>query len=117
MDKTLEVSKYAADTERANLKELYKVFIEEKLAKEDRISEQTVKDADTLKLIFGMGTKEAAAVKHSISSKAYRRMLAAAYRDGTLEAQESKASWLQQLCEKISFDAEEPNQYNLEKYK
>mmetsp|Transcript_6027 Transcript_6027/g.21599 ORF Transcript_6027/g.21599 Transcript_6027/m.21599 type:complete len:1048 (-) Transcript_6027:701-3844(-) len=109
--------KYAADTERANLKELYKVFIEEKLAKEDRISEQTVKDADTLKLIFGMGTKEAAAVKHSISSKAYRRMLAAAYRDGTLEAQESKASWLQQLCEKISFDAEEAMEVNLEQYK
>merc|ERR1719235_1779177 len=109
--------KYAADTERANLKELYKVFIEEKLAKEDRISEQTVKDADTLKLIFGMGTKEAAAVNHSISSKAYRRMLAAAYRDGTLEAQESKASWLQQLCEKISFDAEEAMEVNLEQYK
>ncbi|QDZ24024.1 chloroplast envelope inner membrane translocon protein TIC110 [Chloropicon primus] len=109
--------KYAADTERANLKELYKVFIEEKLTAEGCISGQTVENADTLKLIFGMGNKEAATVKHAISSKAYRRMLAAAYRDGTLEAQESKASWLQQLCEKISFDAEEAMEVNLEQYR
>eukprot|EP00213_Chloropicon_mariensis_P007055 CAMPEP_0197476304 /NCGR_PEP_ID=MMETSP1309-20131121/7614_1 /TAXON_ID=464262 /ORGANISM="Genus nov. species nov., Strain RCC998" /LENGTH=1060 /DNA_ID=CAMNT_0043016527 /DNA_START=245 /DNA_END=3427 /DNA_ORIENTATION=+ len=109
--------KYAADTERANLKALYKVFIEERLAKESCISSATVADADVLKLIFGMGNKEAANVKHAIASKAYRKMLAAAYRDGTLEAQESKATWLQQLCEKISFDAEEAMEVNLEQYR
>ena len=89
--------KYAEDTERANLKDLYRVFIDERLAKDDSISAETVQASESLKLIFGMGNKEAGTVMHAISSKAYRRMLAAAYRDGTLEAQESKAAWLQQL--------------------
>ena len=109
--------KYAEDTERANLKELYKVFIEERLAAEGAISPATTADAETLKLIFGMGTKEASTVMHAIASKAYRKLLAAAYRDGTLEAQESKAAWLQQLCEKISFDTEEAMEVNLDQYR
>ncbi len=92
------------------------MFIEEKLAAEGRISAATVSDADALKLVFGMGNKEAGAVRHAIASKAYRKMLAAAYKDGTLEAQESKAAWLQELCEKISFDAEEAMEVNLEQY-
>jgi len=109
--------KYAAESQRGLMKELYKVFLEEKLAETGEISPTTVSAMDSLKLVFGMGNKEAASVKHGVTSKAYRKFLAAAYRDGTLESQESQAGWLQGLCEKIDFDPEEAMTMNLEQYR
>eukprot|EP00216_Chloropicon_sp_CCMP2111_P004080 CAMPEP_0198246818 /NCGR_PEP_ID=MMETSP1446-20131203/46166_1 /TAXON_ID=1461542 ORGANISM="Unidentified sp, Strain CCMP2111" /NCGR_SAMPLE_ID=MMETSP1446 /ASSEMBLY_ACC=CAM_ASM_001112 /LENGTH=966 /DNA_ID=CAMNT_0043931141 /DNA_START=214 /DNA_END=3114 /DNA_ORIENTATION=+ len=108
--------KYAAESSRQQLKELYKVYAEEKLAKDGEITDETVAGLASLKLVFGMGNKEADGVKHAVTGKAYRRMLAAAYKDGTLEKEESKAGWLQRLCERLDFDPEEAMAVNLEQY-
>lgn len=57
-----------------------------------------------LKIIFGLGNREAEAIMVDVTSKVYRRRLSQAFSGGELEAAPSKAAFLQNLCDALHFD-------------
>lgn len=59
-----------------------------------------------LRNILGLGKREAEAISVDVTSKAYRKRLANAVSSGDLEAQDSKAKYLQKLCGELHFDAQ-----------
>lgn len=51
-----------------------------------------------------MGKREAEAIQLDVTSKVYRKRLSQAVSSGELEAADSKAAFLQKLCEELHFD-------------
>jgi hypothetical protein len=70
-----------------------------------------------LRNILGLGKREAEAISVDVTSKSYRKRLANAVSSGDLEAQDSKAKYLQKLCEELHFDAQKAGAIHEEIYR
>jgi len=57
-----------------------------------------------LRNIFGFGKREAEDITIDVTSKVYRKHLAKAFTGGELEMADSKAAFLQNLCDELHFD-------------
>lgn len=57
-----------------------------------------------LRNIFGLGKREAEAISLDVTSKVYRKRLSQAVSGGELEMADSKAAFLQNLCDELHFD-------------
>lgn len=57
-----------------------------------------------LKNIFGLGNREAETIVLDVTSQVYRKRLSQAVTGGDLEAADSKAAFLQRICEELHFD-------------
>lgn len=57
-----------------------------------------------------MGKREAEAVMLDVSAKVYRKRLQLAFTGGKLEAADSKAAFLQNLCEELHFDPQKASE-------
>ncbi|KAF2617850.1 hypothetical protein F2Q68_00038418 [Brassica cretica] len=88
-----------------DLKLLYRAYVTDALST-GRIEENKLVAMSQLRNILGLGTREAEAISVDVTSKAYRKRLANAVTSGDLEAQDSKAKYLQKLCEELHFDAQ-----------
>lgn len=60
--------------------------------------------------IFGLGKREAEAISLDVTSKVYRKRLAQAVSDGELEMADSKARFLQNLCDELHFDPQKASE-------
>ncbi|XP_050218025.1 protein TIC110, chloroplastic [Mercurialis annua] len=94
------------DNERKmdDLKLLYRAYITDALSG-GRMEENKLAALNQLRNIFGLGKREAEAITLDITSKAYRKRLAQAVSSGDLGKADSKAAFLQNLCEELHFDA------------
>lgn len=63
-----------------------------------------------LRNIFGLGKREAETVILDVTSKVYRKKLAQAVTRGDLEAADSKAAFLQNLCDELHFDPQKASE-------
>lgn len=63
-----------------------------------------------LRNIFGLGKREAEAIILDITSKAYRKRLAQAVTGGDLEMADSKAAFLQNICDELHFDPQKASE-------
>ncbi|CAD7702465.1 unnamed protein product [Ostreobium quekettii] len=90
----------------ADLRDLYRVFLEESLEATGQLTVQLEQDMDALKVILGLGTKEATSVREEVTSTIYRRLLRDEVQSGRLDAAESKAAVLEQLCTRLMFKPE-----------
>ncbi|KAH0876794.1 hypothetical protein HID58_064188 [Brassica napus] len=88
-----------------DLKLLYRAYVTDALSS-GRIEENKLVAMSQLRNILGLGTREAEAISVDVTSKAYRKRLANAFSSGDLEARDSKAKYLQKLCEELHFDAQ-----------
>ncbi|XP_020867219.1 protein TIC110, chloroplastic isoform X2 [Arabidopsis lyrata subsp. lyrata] len=88
-----------------DLKLLYRAYVTDALSG-GRIAENKLVAMSQLRNILGLGKREAEAISVDVTSKAYRKRLANAVSNGDLEAQDSKAKYLQKLCEELHFDAQ-----------
>jgi len=57
-----------------------------------------------LRNIFGLGKREAEDITIDVTSKVYHKHLAKAFSGGELEMADSKAAFLQNLCDELYFD-------------
>ena len=73
--------------------------------------------AGSLKILFGMGNKEAEDVVIDVTTKVYRQRLRDAVKSGSLDSAESPASVLQQICEALQFPPELAAEVNKENYR
>lgn len=59
-----------------------------------------------MKNIFGLGKREAESIALEVTAQVYRRRLQHAVSSGDLMEADSKAAYLQNLCEELHFDPE-----------
>ncbi|XP_010486911.1 PREDICTED: protein TIC110, chloroplastic [Camelina sativa] len=99
-----------------DLKLLYRAYVTDALSG-GRIEDNKLAAMSQLRNILGLGKREAEAISIDVTSKAYRKRLANSVSSGDLEAQDSKAKYLQKLCEELHFDAQKAGSIHEEIYR
>jgi hypothetical protein len=99
-----------------DLKLLYRAYVTDALSG-GRLEENKLVAMSQLRNILGLGKREAEAISVDVTSKSYRKRLANAVSSGDLEAQDSKAKYLQKLCEELHFDAQKAGAIHEEIYR
>ncbi|KAJ4966622.1 hypothetical protein NE237_018471 [Protea cynaroides] len=107
---------YDGDRKIDDLKLLYRAYVAESLAG-GHLEENKLVSLNHLKNIFGLGKREAEAIMLEVTSKVYRRRLAQAVSSSDLEAADSKASFLQNLCDELHFDPQKASEIHEEIYR
>ncbi|KAK1412731.1 hypothetical protein QVD17_34210 [Tagetes erecta] len=96
---------YDGDKKMDDLKLLYRAYVADSLSG-GRIEKEKLSALSQLRNIFGLGKREAESIAMEVTSKVYRKRLAESVTGGALEAADSKAAFLQNLCEELNFDTE-----------
>ncbi|KAI4383479.1 hypothetical protein MLD38_009313 [Melastoma candidum] len=107
---------YDSDRKMEDLKLLYRSYLSDSLLS-GRMEESKLDALSQLRNIFGLGKREAEAIKLDVTSKVYRQRLAQAVSGGDLEAADSKAAFLQRLCEELHFDPQKAGEIHEEIYR
>lgn len=95
----------ADDTKRRDLRDLYKLFLDEK-TKGGELSSATEAAAKQLQMVFGMGQKEAQDIYTNVQSEAYKNALRELFISGRLETAASKAEVLNELITRLNMNEE-----------
>ncbi|KAI7727898.1 hypothetical protein M8C21_010187 [Ambrosia artemisiifolia] len=96
---------YDGDRKMDDLKLLYRAYVADSLSG-GRMEKEKLSALSQLRNIFGLGKREAESIAIEVTSKVYRKRLAESVTGGALEAADSKAAFLQNLCEELHFDPE-----------
>ncbi|RAL43348.1 unnamed protein product [Cuscuta campestris] len=107
---------YDTDRNINDVKLLYRAYVTDSLAS-GRMEEKKFAALNHLRNIFGLGKREAGAITLDVTSKVYRKRLAQAVRTGDLAAADSKAVYLQNLCEELRFDPQKASEIHEEIYR
>ncbi|GMG98172.1 hypothetical protein Nepgr_000012 [Nepenthes gracilis] len=106
------------DSERRtdDLKLLYRAYLTNSLTN-SCMEETKLAALNQLRNIFGLGKREAESIILDVTSKVYRKQLIQAVSGGKLEAVDSKAAFLQNLCDQLQFDPEKASEIHEEIYR
>ena len=85
---------------------LYRIYLEESLARDNAFTDALEADAHDLRTIAGLGTKEAATIENEVKEKAYRKLLREEVTSGRLDDAPSKAEVLGELVDKVRWDGD-----------
>lgn len=107
---------YDGDRKMDDLKLLYRAYIADSLAG-GRMEKDKLTALGQLRNIFGLGKREAESIAIDVTAKVYRKRLAESVTGGDLEAADSKAAFLQNLCEQLHFDTEKAIEIHEEIYR
>ncbi|KAJ8554270.1 hypothetical protein K7X08_024948 [Anisodus acutangulus] len=107
---------YDGDRKMDDLKLLYRAYVTDSLSS-GRMEEDKLAALNQLRNIFGLGRREAETMTLDVTSKVYRKRLAQAVTSGELEAANSKAAYLQNLCEELYFDPQKALEIHEEIYR
>nr|XP_043635494.1 protein TIC110, chloroplastic [Erigeron canadensis] len=107
---------YDGDRKMDDLKLLYRAYIADSLSG-GRMEKDKLATLSQLRNIFGLGKREAESIAIDVTSKVYRKLLAESVTGGALEAADSKAAFLQNLCEQLHFDTEKAIEIHEEIYR
>ncbi|KAI8112260.1 hypothetical protein M9434_003584 [Picochlorum sp. BPE23] len=89
-----------------DLREVFRVYLEERLSRDGVFSDTLASDAKDLRFLLGMGPKEAESIENDVKEKTYKNLLREAVTSGALDAAASKAEMLGELVEKVQWDGE-----------
>lgn len=107
---------FDGDRKMDDLKLLYRAYVTDSLSG-GRMEENKLAALNQLRNIFGLGKRESEAITIDVTSKVYRKRLGQAVSGGALEAADSKASFLQSLCEELHFDPQKACEIHEEIYR
>ncbi|KAL8531252.1 hypothetical protein ACS0TY_008035 [Phlomoides rotata] len=107
---------YDGDRKMDDLKLLYRSYLTDALSG-GRMEEDKLAALSQLRNIFGLGRREAESVALEVTSQVYRRRLQHAVSSGDLQKADSKAAYLQILCEELHFDPEKAIEIHEEIYR
>ncbi|KAL0389113.1 UNVERIFIED_CONTAM: protein, chloroplastic [Sesamum calycinum] len=107
---------YDGDRKMDDLKLLYRAYMTDALSG-GRMEENKLAALNQLRNIFGLGRREAESIALEVTSQVYRRRLQQAVSKGELMNAESKAAYLQNLCEELHFDPEKAIEIHEEIYR
>ncbi|MBA0552794.1 hypothetical protein Golob_023573 [Gossypium lobatum] len=100
---------YDSDRKMDDLKLLYRAYVSDSLSG-GRMEKDKLTSLNQLRNILGLGNKEAEAIILDVTSKVYQKRLSEAFQGGDLEMADSKAAFLQNLCEELHFDPQKASQ-------
>ncbi|KAK9273053.1 hypothetical protein L1049_017860 [Liquidambar formosana] len=100
---------YDNDRKMDGLKLLYRVYVTDSLSS-GRMEENKLAALNQLRNIFGLGKRDAETIMLDVTSKVYRKRLAHAVSSGDLEAADSKAAHLQNICDELHFDPQKASE-------
>ncbi|GLT43216.1 hypothetical protein SLA2020_171830 [Shorea laevis] len=106
---------YDSNRKMDDLKLLYRAYVTASLSG-GRMEENKLAALSQLRNILGLGKQEAEAITLDVTSKVYQKRLSDAVQDGKLEMADSKAAFLQSLCDELHFDAEKASKIHEEIY-
>ncbi|EPS69416.1 hypothetical protein M569_05346 [Genlisea aurea] len=106
---------YDGDRKMDDLKLLYRTYLTDALSG-GRMEENKLASLNQLKNIFGLGRRESESIALEVTSQVYRRRLQQAVSSGDLAKVDSKAAYLQNLCEELHFDPEKAIEIHEEIY-
>lgn len=72
---TIHGGDFEKDVSSADRRELYRTFLEERMALDGQITVILEKDLDDLSIVLALGTKEAESIREESASKMYRKLL------------------------------------------
>ncbi|XP_027334604.1 protein TIC110, chloroplastic-like [Abrus precatorius] len=107
---------YDGDKKIEDLKLLYRAYVANALSG-GHMEDNNLVALNQLRNIFGLGKREAEAITLDVTSKIYRKQLAQAVSSGDLEMADSKAAFLQNLCDKLQFDPQKAGEIHDEIYR
>ncbi|KAM1653453.1 hypothetical protein ACFX15_005663 [Malus domestica] len=107
---------YDADRKMDDLKLLFRAYVTDTLST-GRLEESKHSALNQLRNIFGLGKREAESIVLDVTSKVYRKRLSQSVTSGDLEAADSKAAFLQNICEELHFDPQRASQIHEEIYR
>ncbi|OIW02601.1 hypothetical protein TanjilG_24052 [Lupinus angustifolius] len=107
---------YDGDRKIEDLKLLYRAYVSDALSG-GRMEDNKLAALNQLRNIFGLGKREAEAVSLDVTSKVYRKRLGQAVSSGELEVADSKAKFLQNLCDELHFDPQKASELHEEIYR
>ncbi|GMI96914.1 ARABIDOPSIS THALIANA TRANSLOCON AT THE INNER ENVELOPE MEMBRANE OF CHLOROPLASTS 110 [Hibiscus trionum] len=107
---------YDSDRKMDDLKLLYRAYVTDSLSG-GRMENHKLTALNQLRNILGLGNKEAEAIILDVTSKVYQKRLSQAFQSGELEMADSKAAFLQNLCEELHFDPEKASEIHEEIYR
>ncbi|XP_004490697.1 protein TIC110, chloroplastic [Cicer arietinum] len=107
---------YDGDRKMEDLKLLYRAYVSDALSS-GRMEDNKLAALNQLKNIFGLGKREAEAILLDVTSKAYRKRLGQVVSNGELEIADSKAAFLQNLCDELHFDPQKASELHEEIYR
>ncbi|KAM1055623.1 hypothetical protein ACFX13_029831 [Malus domestica] len=107
---------YDADRKMDDLKLLFRAYVTDSLST-GRLEESKLSALNQLRNIFGLGKREAESIVLDVTSKVYRKCLSQSVASGELEAADSKAAFLQNICEELHFDPQRASQIHEEIYR
>ncbi|TKY47229.1 TIC110 protein [Spatholobus suberectus] len=106
---------YDGDRRIQDLKLLYRAYVANALSG-GRMEDNKLAALNQLRNIFGLGKRESEAITLDVTSKVYRKKLAQAVSGGALEMADSKAAFLQKLCDELHFDPQKACEIHEEIY-
>ncbi|XP_054819172.1 protein TIC110, chloroplastic [Prosopis cineraria] len=107
---------YDSDKKIEDLKLLYRAYVTDALSG-GHMEDNKVASLNQLRNTFGLGKREAEAITLDVTSKVYRKRLAQAVSGGDLEMANSKATFLQNLCDELHFDPQKASEIHEEIYR
>ncbi|KAL5102264.1 hypothetical protein RYX36_006591 [Vicia faba] len=107
---------YDVDRKMEDLKLLYRAYVSDALSS-GRMEDNKFAALNQLKNIFGLGKREAEAILLDVTTKIYRKRLGQTVSSGELEMAESKAAFLQNLCDELCFDPQKASELHEEIYR
>ncbi|XP_019432221.1 PREDICTED: protein TIC110, chloroplastic-like [Lupinus angustifolius] len=107
---------YDGDRKIEDLKLLYRAYVSDSLSG-GRMEDHKLAALNQLRNIFGLGKREAEVVSLDVTSKIYRKRLGQAVSGGELELADSKAKFLQNLCDELHFDPQKASELHEEIYR
>ncbi|XP_058747968.1 protein TIC110, chloroplastic [Vicia villosa] len=107
---------YDADRKMEDLKLLYRAYVSDALSS-GRMEDNKFAALNQLKNIFGLGKREAEAILLDVTTKVYRKRLGQTVSSGELELADSKAAFLQNLCDELRFDPQKASELHEEIYR
>ncbi|CAI8585954.1 unnamed protein product [Vicia faba] len=107
---------YDVDRKMEDLKLLYRAYVSDALSS-GRMEDNKFAALNQLKNIFGLGKREAEAILLDVTTKVYRKRLGQTVSSGELEMAESKAAFLQNLCDELCFDPQKASELHEEIYR
>lgn len=107
---------YEGDRKMDDLNLLYRAYVTDSLSN-GRMEENKLAALNQLKNIFGLGKRQAEAITLDITSKVYRKRLSQAVTGGDLEMADSKAAFLQNVCDELHFDPQKASEIHEEIYR
>ncbi|XP_022729007.1 protein TIC110, chloroplastic isoform X2 [Durio zibethinus] len=103
---------YDSDRKMDDLKLLYRAYVTDSLSGGRKLTA-----LNQLRNILGLGNKESESIILDVTSKVYQKRLSEAFQSGDLEMADSKAAFLQNLCEELHFDPQKASEIHEEIYR